>query len=398
MKYKDNLKKLFSISKDLRSKDLLLHCLDGTDLLCIKLDEARCALDQEAGEYWELFTQSPLSFKQFSDRMIDSPQFTERFNFFGDAALRYRGRCFNFSYIEFNHSFTFAIHEEVVKLLNLSYSQILRYHKPIYRINPQKLVKFDNHLAKLCDEIKALKSWHRDPLYPTCQKHFKYIYDRIIDEIDEFEGWTTAVSIELTASRNIEIEFNQLYISSSFPLSRTRQEIEKLLNKLKERNAAEKKRLFDQKNEWCKAISSYVKGELKDDTTLKCSDVRFSSFSMDDDLHKIIKDIDEGKKLEDQTHLKVKYILETVKPLLNTRICSKIDFCNYIDIRLVPNAKDDSLDDLNVSLTLAQNDDWDDFTVKKTFKANEEFENAFRAWWHLALLRQLKWLKSELAQ
>lgn len=89
------------------------------------------------------------------------------------------------------------------------------------------------------------------------------------------------------------------------------------------------------------------------------------------------------------TTSRVRHILETVRPLLNEKRNSRIGYSNTIDIHIGEE------EDILVRLSLGFNRSTT-YSIEERFSHSDDFEPHFRSWWHLALLKQLKWLKSQL--
>lgn len=89
---------------------------------------------------------------------------------------------------------------------------------------------------------------------------------------------------------------------------------------------------------------------------------------------------------------KLRNLYDVVRPLLSIKRGEEIGYFNTIDIYIKDNNK------IKISLRLGQcrcYDMWD-YELTKTFDLDDNFESDFRSWWRIALLHQVKWLKSEI--
>lgn len=91
---------------------------------------------------------------------------------------------------------------------------------------------------------------------------------------------------------------------------------------------------------------------------------------------------------------KLRYLYDTVRPLLSMKRGQEIGYFNCINI----NKRGEK--QIEVSLILCKYLYYDmcDYEITEYFELDENFETNFRSWWKRALLLQVKWLKSEITR
>lgn len=388
---------------DYRTGDLQNICLKEKGLLEESLEEAQCLLEKDNWKIGYIYRRTRVPFQKFLSKFIGTQEFMDYgFSVVSDTALRYMGQSINFSHLELDHSNTFVVHKDVVETLGLNSDRCKFYLKKGYRVKTNELVALDLHISKLCDKVRKLREWRNSPMYSICLKHFRYIFARLSELTEEFESYKQLndITITLTEDYKFLVEVNGwgTELKREFPIARTRCELEKLIGELraKHRSFIEKKK--DAYELWSRKIITSLSGENIADgevalTEYNCSNI-LCAIQHPEDMEEWTEQMKEWLKEPVQQTLisDVRHILNISQSLTSIRNCEEIGYCNYLFLRILDN------NDIEVSLNLGKEYWLMDFSVGKTFSPAEDFETRFRVWWKQALLMQMKWLKSQLAE
>lgn len=178
--------RFISSGNDLHSRDLYQTCLYGTGLLETLVCEVRQLLDSEKVGLGRIFSRSSIPFDRYMDRTAKlSESFPDRFRLVGDTALQYRGQNINVSFVECSKSFTLLFHKDLIEMFDLPSDRISCFIKSRYRINIKKLLELDDNISHYCTEVRKLKKWRQDPLYPVWSKHFNHLCRRFSEDTEE---------------------------------------------------------------------------------------------------------------------------------------------------------------------------------------------------------------------
>ncbi len=250
--------RFISCGNDLLSQDLYQTSYYGADMLENLVCEVRQLLDCKKGGFWRIFSRSGIPFDRYMDRAAKSSEsFPDRFRLIGDTALQYRGQNINVSFVECTKSFTLLFHKDLIELFGLPSDRFSCFIKDHYRINIKKLLELDDNISYYYSEVRKLKKWRQDPLYPVYSKHFDYLCHRFS------EGTEERIRICIKEGRKFLIHVIDLDIEFCFPISHCRMEAERILQRIREhkqKNILKRKGEYQQ---WCDAISSYQKGDIE---------------------------------------------------------------------------------------------------------------------------------------
>lgn len=270
--------RFISSGNDLYSRDLYQTCLYGTDLLESLVCEVRQLLDSEKGGFWRIFSSSGIPFDRYMERAAKlSESFPDRFRLVGDTALQYRGQNINVSFVECSKSFTILFHKDLIEMFDLPSDRFSCKIKSRYRINIKKLLELDDDISHYCSDVRKLKKWRQDPLYPVYSKHFDHLCRRFSEDTDE------RISISYKEGNRFLVHVMDLGIESCFPISYCRIEAERILQRIQEFNQRKMQKRKGQYQQWCDAISSYLKGDIEEyeDSSVKMGEDSYSDPNLD---------------------------------------------------------------------------------------------------------------------